>query len=178
MTRRLLLLWAGSAGLVLVVVAVGLVAGRGGGAESPPDRPLSRVEPYAAPEIAGPAVDGSGPVALSTLRGEPTLVNFWASWCAPCRREAPLLKGFAERHPGLRVLGVAGEGRDPAARFAGRVGWAWPTVADPDERLRRRFRVPGLPATFFIDAEGRVRGRVFGELTQGQLEEGARLLGV
>ena len=178
MRRRLLLVWAGSAGVLLASIVIGLLRSDEAGPGDAPERPLGRVEPFAAPEIAGPAIDGSGPVALSALRGRPTLVNFWASWCRPCRREAPLLKRFAEKHPALQVLGVAGEGPDPAARFAAEAGWPWATVADPAEDLRRRFRVPGLPATFFVDAEGRVRARVLGEVTEGQLEEGARLLGV
>ncbi len=178
MTRRLLLAWFGVAGVLLALVAAGVVAARGSDTGGPPERPVGRVEPFPAPEIAGSAVDGSGTVALSALRGRPTVVNFWASWCPPCRREAPLLKRFAERHPAVALLGVAGEGPDPAARFASRAGWPWESVADPTKEVQRRFRVPGLPATFFVDGDGRVRGRVYGEITERQLEEGARLLGL
>ena len=110
-----------------------------------------------APAITATALDGTQ-VDLSTLKGKPVIVNFWASWCVPCREEFPLFQQkLAELGPtdGLEILGVLYKDEpEMAQRFLSDVGEAWPTVADPDGVLADAYRVVAPPQTYFIDADG------------------------
>jgi len=104
------------------------------------------------------------------------VLNFWASWCGPCRKEIPALAAFRAANPDLAVVGVSYQD-DPAdaLAFAEETGADWPSVID-DGPIGSAFGVPGLPATFFIDAEGRVVGRILGEATEATLQRGAQAL--
>jgi cytochrome c biogenesis protein CcmG, thiol:disulfide interchange protein DsbE len=109
-------------------------------------------------------------VDLEAYRGRPVVVNFWASWCTPCREEFPL---FAERlaelgpRDGLVMIGVLYKD-DPASaqRFLDEIGEAWPTIPDPDNRIAADYRVVAPPQTYFIDAEGILRGIQIGEVRE------------
>jgi len=105
-------------------------------------------------------LDGKGTVALADFRGRPVLVNFWASWCPPCRRETAALVAFSRAHPGIAVLGVAVNDEPADARaFARRHRIPYAVGSDPDGKLVDLYGLPGLPATFVIDAEGRLAAR-------------------
>lgn len=142
--------------LVLAVAAGACATGAAGARTGSP-----------APQIAGTALDGS-PVDLSAYRGRPVIVNFWASWCTPCREEFPL---FAERlaalgpTDGLAIVGVLFKDQpELAQRFVEDVGTPWPSVADADGSLAAAYRVVAPPQTYFIDVEGVVRGIQIGEV--------------
>jgi cytochrome c biogenesis protein CcmG, thiol:disulfide interchange protein DsbE len=112
----------------------------------------------ALPDLVLPCLGGGPPVDLrSAPPGRPTLVNVWASWCAPCVDEVPDLVAFRER-AGDRV-GVVGvlttDTRRSALTFAGEFGMRWPSLVDDDGLVLRAF-LPGPPVTLFLDAEGRV----------------------
>lgn len=118
----------------------------------------------AAPEIAVTTLAGE-PVSSADLRGRVVVVNFWASWCPPCRLETP---GFertwrARRDDGLVVLGLSTDTREEdARRFLAARGVTYP-VAMAGRRETDSFGgIRGLPATFLIDRQGRVRYRVTG----------------
>ncbi|MHB8891984.1 MAG: TlpA family protein disulfide reductase [Candidatus Limnocylindrales bacterium] len=120
-----------------------------------------------APAITGTALDGTA-VDLAAYRGKPVIVNFWASWCAPCRAEFPL---FAERlaalgpSDGLVVLGVLYKDEPALAQpFLDDTGAAWPTVMDTDEAIATAYRVVAPPQTYFIDRDGVIRGIQIGEV--------------
>lgn len=124
-----------------------------------------------APAFDLQALDG-GQVSLPALRGSPIVLNFWASWCIPCRDEAPLLTAAdaAYRAQGLRILGVVYQDSTENARaFMARYGQTYPGLLDPDGRTAIDYGVFGIPETFFIDRSGVVRSRQVGALTEAEL---------
>ena len=99
----------------------------------------------------GPAVD------LAGLRGTPTVVNLWASWCPPCRDELPLFEDLAGSTKGVRVLGVDVQDEPQAAlALLTELGVHYPSVRDDDGVTQAPLRWSGLPMTVFVDAEGLV----------------------
>jgi cytochrome c biogenesis protein CcmG/thiol:disulfide interchange protein DsbE len=126
-----------------------------------------------APPVEAMGIDGEW-VSLAAWRGDPVIVNFWATWCAPCAEELPLLDALA--HDGrARVVAInAGEPAADILTWAAAHGLAhgprFALVVDHDGRLERLYRVRGLPATFFVDAAGLVRDVVYGPLTAARLD--------
>lgn len=116
--------------------------------------------------VPGPAVD------LSALAGRPVLVNLWATWCGPCRDEMPLLQAAHLRHGDqVQFLGVnTQDTTDAAAAFLPDVGVTYPQVVDPDGDLLDHLRIPGLPVTVLLDADGRITAQHIGELDPNTLE--------
>lgn len=119
-----------------------------------------------APEIRGTALDGSS-VDLATLKGKPVVVNFWASWCDPCRAEFPVIRDAVAAHAkdGLVVIGVLfKDDPAPARSFVAAFGAKWPTVPDADGSVATAYRVVAPPQSYFIDARGVVRGIQIGQM--------------
>jgi cytochrome c biogenesis protein CcmG/thiol:disulfide interchange protein DsbE len=133
----------------------------------------------APPSAAGPplALPSAGTqLTLSTLRGHPVVVNFWGSWCGPCRAEIPLLvkAWHAYGSRGVVVLGFDVDDTPGEARkFLEEYKVDYPIVTVADMRLPRAYGVVGLPTTVFVDASGRVRARQLGGFVG---EDGARAL--
>ncbi len=116
--------------------------------------------PLAGYDIEGNAVD------LKDLQGRVLVVNFWATWCEPCRDEMPSLQRLREKLDGrsFDVLAVNyGESREKVSQFLGKENVVLPVLLDPEMETAKAWGVGGLPMTFLIDAEGRVRYSVFGE---------------
>lgn len=145
------------ASAVAVTVAVLAAACAGGARRAEVGQP--------APTIDAPAIVEGERVDLASFRGRATLVNFWGSWCDPCRKELPRLVE-AERS-GTAVVGVAvKDSRRRAREMLAGFGATWPSADDPDEKIARRWGVGGgFPVTFAVDAAGVVRGRHFGEMS-------------
>jgi cytochrome c biogenesis protein CcmG/thiol:disulfide interchange protein DsbE len=132
-------------------MAIGAALARG---EAPPVPALSMA--------ALPRGAAARMVALRDLRGHPVVLNFWASWCEPCRDEAPLLEGLARDYAsrGLLVVGVDTEDLEaPANGFLSRYRITYLNLRDPDGSVGRLFGTTGVPETFFIDAAGRIRSK-------------------
>ena len=113
-----------------------------------------------------------GEVRLSDLRGQAVVINFWATWCAPCRKEMPQLVQAYEKYKsdGLVVLAVnLQEGKSIASKFADDFGMDFPVVVDRDGEVGDLYRLLGLPTTYFVDREGIVRSIFTGPFeAQGQ----------
>jgi cytochrome c biogenesis protein CcmG, thiol:disulfide interchange protein DsbE len=130
-----------------------------------------------APDFAATDLDGH-PVSLAQFRGRPLLVNFWASWCVPCRTELPLLQRASDRSPSLAIMLVDERDDAGAARqFLRGLHVRLPVASDPDGSIGARYRVAGLPATFFVRADGSIASSRLGQLDESTLEEHLRAIG-
>jgi thiol-disulfide isomerase/thioredoxin len=142
-------------------------AADGAAAVGTPEAPGFQFKPWprdkAVPQLAGVDLQGN-PWNLKTLRGQPVLINFWASWCEPCRAEMPSLQTLAERRS-PRVLAVNFK-ESPAAvqRFVQQTQLRLPVLLDVDGAWAKQWGVSIFPSTVLIGADGKVRGTVVGEL--------------
>ena len=124
-----------------------------------------------APAYAAATLDGDT-VSLESLRGSVVLLNFWATWCAPCRFETPFLQSLAEEHEaaGLRVVGVSmdtGDASEIIREFMDEYGVTYSILVDPQMRGMDTYRVLGLPGTFLIDRDGTLRWMRYGPVSEG-----------
>ena len=113
-----------------------------------------------APDKELAALDGAGAGSLADYRGRWVLVNFWASWCEPCREEAPALESFHRDREadGVTVLGInLDDASDDARAFVDEFGLTYPQLRDGDGRERRdAYGMTGFPETFLVDPQGRI----------------------
>lgn len=158
--------WAGLGGAV-VVVAVGIVVAGGSDATDP----LMSYDERPAPGFELPGLaDPDDVVSLAGADG-PVMMNIWASWCVPCRREMPLLQKANEEY-GDRVtfIGVNHQDqRDAALEFLRETGVTYRSGFDPQGSTARDYGAFGLPTTYFITASGRIVATKTGEMTDGEL---------
>jgi cytochrome c biogenesis protein CcmG/thiol:disulfide interchange protein DsbE len=118
---------------------------------------------------------GGGEVTLSSLRGKPVVINFWASWCPPCRDEASVLEKMwqAYRNRGVTFIGVDIQDTEEAARaYIEEFQVTYPNGRDIDGRITIDYGVSGIPVTFFIDGEGLIVSRWVGAVDEALLTTG------
>ncbi len=123
-------------------------------------------EGFTAPDFTLSLLDG-GEIALSELRGQVVLVNFWTSWCPPCRQEMPAIESVYRSYKdiGLVVIGLnltAQDSKQEAAAFAQEVGVTFPIALDLDNSVGNLYRVTALPTSFFVDRKGVIRSVIVG----------------
>jgi len=185
--------------IVLPILVIGVIAAaiwwlesRGGDDLSPTGERYGPVELPAAVRTAGldigteegqlapdfllGSLDG-GEVRLSALRGQPVVLNFWATWCAPCRKELPQFVAAYDRHrnEGLVVLAVnMQEGKSIARDKAREFGMKFPVPIDVDGEVGDEYRLLGLPMTYFIDRAGVVRSVFTGPLQERRTDTDVR----
>jgi cytochrome c biogenesis protein CcmG, thiol:disulfide interchange protein DsbE len=144
--------------LAVFMAVVALVALLGYGLLSKGDEALAIGD--SAPDKKMARLDGSGTGSLADYRGRWVLVNFWASWCDPCRDEAPTLERFhrARAAEGFTVLGInLDDASDDAKGFVEELGLTYPQLRDGDGRERRdAYGMTGFPESFLVDPEGRI----------------------
>ena len=125
----------------------------------------------AAPNITLETLDGQK-VSLSQYKGQVVLINFWATWCPPCKKEIPALEAAyqAYKDQGFVVLGVdAGESRQTVETFASTAGITYPILLDEKDQWSGRFSGMGLPMSVIIDRNGQIAEKHLGELTPDEL---------
>lgn len=137
-------------------------------------------EGFTAPDFTLGLLDG-GKITLSELKGKVVLVNFWTSWCPPCRKEMPAIESVYRSYKdlGLVVIGLnltAQDSKQAAALFAQEVGVTFPIALDLDNSVGNLYRVTALPTSFFIDRNGVIRSVIVGgpmseALIQSKVEE-------
>ncbi len=118
-------------------------------------------EKAAAPGYSARRLGSTEPVTLASLRGQVVLLNTWATWCSPCRKEMPAFEALYRdyRDRGLEVVGVnidEGQADEQVARYVEAKGISFPIWRDPENRFAKRFRVLGVPETFLVDREGKI----------------------
>jgi peroxiredoxin len=135
------------------------------------------VDPYAAFQVTHPkqrlpapdidlATLDDGRFRLSDYRGKVVLINFWATWCAPCRREMPgmerLWRHFQDK--GLVIVGISADTgkHSEIAKFVDKLKLSFPIALDPDGQVRTIYEVTGLPFSYLIGRDGRISGRIIG----------------
>ena len=159
----------GRAGLAVVAAALCVGCGSGDGSaegrEGPADRPA---DPQVVPDYSAITLDGDS-VSLGDLRGDVVLLNVWATWCTPCRKEIPELQALHEARAdeGLRVVGVTVDARhaeEGVRRFIDRFGMTYDVWWDPDQTIVGKLGAMGVPLTVLIDRNGRVIWRKLGPL--------------
>ena len=167
--------------VAIVCVVLALVALLAYGlSQNEPDRSvedaLARGELEQAPALELPKLSGGGVGSLAEYRGEVVVLNFWASWCEPCREESPLLERWHRRMAGrggtvlgVDVLDVTGDAQD----FIEEYGLSYPMLKDKDGDALESFGVVAYPETFVIDREGRItavrRGPVDEDFMKGKV---------
>jgi cytochrome c biogenesis protein CcmG, thiol:disulfide interchange protein DsbE len=118
-------------------------------------------------------------ISLSSLAGRPVIVNFFASWCVPCRKETPLLASFFRaRRASVAVIGIdVNDQKAAALAFIRKSGVTYPVATEPSsDTTVIAYNLPGLPATFFLDARHRIVKRVYGAVTRAELASGTALI--
>lgn len=116
------------------------------------------------PQTALPCLGTDQMVNLAGLPREPMVLNFWAQWCGPCREESPYLREAFQQVEGVSFVGINYQDPQPdwALEFAALVEWKYPHIQDVERTLQTPLRIPGLPVTLFVSAEGKVVGRLVG----------------
>lgn len=148
--RRRLYLAAGLGVVALIAIEIATAGGNGGTGQ--PAYPLPTKV------LQGPRV------TLAVLKGKPALINFWASWCEPCREEAPELARLSRSlHGRAAVVGIDYTDQEDRARsFLRQNGWTFPVLADPDGVYGAHYGFSGLPTTIVLDPEGRIAATLRG----------------
>ncbi|NPA31463.1 MAG: TlpA family protein disulfide reductase [Chloroflexi bacterium] len=175
--------WAGvvaGLGLILLAAAIALYARRmdtrSKAAEEVPAGPVQNppaVVDLPAPELELTTLDGQ-PASLADYRGQVLIVNLWATWCPPCKAEMPDLLAYYEDHKDEGLALVAINIQEPAERvrpFVEAYGLTFPVWLDPKGTSTMAFRTQGLPSTFVIDPEGRIRLIWYGRTSRELLEQ-------
>ncbi len=168
--------WRRTATLLLVAVLVVSVAtALAMGLRRDPKDIRSATVGKPAPAFDLERLDGQGRIRLADYAGRVVVVNFWASWCVPCREENPALAATWERYrsSGVVLVGVVyQDSREAAREYTTQFGNIWPSLLDEGGRTAIAYGIFGIPETFFIRADGVIAGRHVGAIDQETLTRG------
>lgn len=162
--------------LILLICIVGLLSACGWGAQSPPNDAVVTLTPGPAPERPLTTLEGEE-VSLQTWQGQGIILNFWATWCVPCREEMPALAKIHEENPDVIVVGVNYlENAEATRGFVEELNLPFPIIVDEKGFLVGDMYVKALPTTFFINKEGNIVMQHIGVLDEQLLSEGMSLI--
>ena len=149
---------------VLFVVLLSVAAARKSGPPQPGEK---------APDFSGPLLKGDGTFGLANVEGRPFVLNFWASWCAPCKEEAPMLRNAVKDYgKDIDFVGVdIRDARSDALRFVEENKLTYPHVRDEGLEIYEDYGLTGQPETFFVDAQGVIVEHVNGPLTEEAFDQ-------
>lgn len=129
---------------------------------SPQISSIEDEQPFYAWDFTLETIDGDA-ITLSEQRGKWVIINFWATWCAPCRQEMPTLQMIAEDYPDVLVLGInLRESVETISPYREELGVTFPILINPDDQLLTDYQVIGLPQTLIVSPDGEVMMREFG----------------
>lgn len=143
--------------------------------------------PAPAPVVGAPAPDftlatsNNQPLTLSTLKGQVVLINFWATWCIPCKLEMPAIQARYDvlKGQGFTVLAVDdSEAAAAVQSFTGSLSLNFPILLDPGAAINQLYRVRGYPTSFFVDRQGRIATEQVGQMSDVQLGDYLAKLGL
>ena len=167
--------------LICIGIAYVTVACTPGAAESVviSELDVAPVVDLIAPDFELEAIDGKR-ISLSEFQGKAVLVNFWATWCGPCRVEMPAIQSRFEAHNDeLVVLAVDNNEPQPAvAAFFNELSLTFPGLLDPGGAIQELYRVRGYPSSYFVDPNGIIRVVHIGVMTEGQLDDYLSQVGI
>ena len=170
-STRLVVATSVVAAAAVALIVVGATVGSG----APAPHNLGRAKNFTLGVLGHPGRQ----LSLQSMAGRPVIVNFFASWCEPCQKETPLIARFY-RTGQQRVAIIGVDVNDSAAKamaFVRKSGVTYPVAVDPmPMRAAIAYNLPGLPATFFLNARHVIVKRVYGPVTEAELASGARLM--
>ena len=169
-STRLVVAASAIAAAAVALIAVGAAVGSG----APAAPHLVRAKNFTLGVLGHPGRQ----LSLQSMTGRPVIVNFFASWCAPCQQETPLLARFYRGQDHITIIGVdVNDSAAKATAFVRKSGVTYPVTVDPmPMKAAIAYNLPGLPATFFLNARHVIVKRVYGPVTEAELASGARLM--
>ncbi len=175
--------WLAGGLVFLFIIALGIgfaaLRSRGKGTGETSSRSLPPVVGSPVPEFELNSLDGT-PQKLSSLKGTPVMVNFWATWCPPCKQEMPLLEKVGKQYAGkMVILGVDYEEQPGVVQpFVRQMGITYPVLFDRTGSVAASYFVKDFPYTFFIDRDGVLRAQKLGILSEEQLVQYLKTIGI
>lgn len=163
-------------GAAIVVVFIWLLFQPSGQSGSPGILSVKQ----AAPNFSAQTSSGK-PITLAQFKGHPVIINFWATFCAPCRSETPLLQRtyLAHQSQGLVVLGIdQAEEVDAVVQYGQAYALTYPLIPDSGQKINHLYGVTALPVSYFVDAQGIIRYAVNGVLDANSLAAGLHAIGI
>jgi cytochrome c biogenesis protein CcmG/thiol:disulfide interchange protein DsbE len=170
-STRLVVATSVVAAAAVALIVVGATVGSG----APAPHNLGRAKNFTLGVLGHPGRQ----LSLQSMAGRPVIVNFFASWCEPCQKETPLIARFYRARQGhVAIIGVdVNDSAGKALAFARKSGVSYPVAADPmPMKAAIAYNLPGLPATFFLNARHLIVKRVYGPVTEAELASGTRLM--
>ncbi len=163
--------------MLLALSACGFGGNAGGNITTEPSQSQSQ----AAPDFTVYDKNGNA-VKLSDMKGKPVVLNFWASWCGPCKREMPEFDKTASEFEGrvefmmVNLTDGITETEDEALGFVASEGYTFPVYLDKDSDAARKYGISSIPTTYFIDAEGNIIANAVGMIDGSTLKQGISMI--
>lgn len=166
--RKIKLLWIAGGGVSLCVALILFMFW----SEADQESGTSELLDFSVPDMTLQTVSDQA-FPLNTLQGKAVLINFWATWCPPCRQEMPAMQAFQQAYQadGVTVVAInTGETAEKVQPYVDQLDLTFTVLLDPDMQVASAFRVFSVPTSFFVDQYGVVRERYAGTLTYEQME--------